>query len=308
MPCVLRPGCKINLYLRITGVCSGEPDGRHAGWHELDTLFLPLPEPHDELALAPDAALDGVRLSCADPAVDPLRNTVTRAYELYAEGSGFRPGLEVRLRKGIPSGAGLGGGSADAAALLLWLEAHAPSPVGLERLLDLAVRTGADVPFFLHNCPCRATGIGDRLTPCAVPELAGWSVVLVCPPVRVSTPEAYAAWDRLQEDRRQASAERQNSAVILTSPGQGATESASRIVPQAASVCWLENSFEEVVFSSFSELAGIKEDLLRCGARAAVMSGSGAALFGLFRSSEKARGAVSHFREAGLSAYGHRLP
>ena len=136
----LRIGCKVNLTLRITGV-------RPNGWHELDTVFLPLDEPSDTLRLALRPG-GGLALHCAEPGIDPENNTLTKAYRLFAEASGFRPGVEAVLEKGIPHGAGLGGGSADAAALLGWLNARAPEPLPLPELVGLAARIGADVPFF----------------------------------------------------------------------------------------------------------------------------------------------------------------
>ena len=96
----LRIGCKVNLTLRITGV-------RPNGWHELDTVFLPLAEPSDTLRLALRPG-GGLALHCAEPGIDPENNTLTKAYRLFAEASGFRPGVEAVLEKGIPHGAGLG--------------------------------------------------------------------------------------------------------------------------------------------------------------------------------------------------------
>ncbi len=100
----LRVGCKINLTLRITGV---RPDG----WHELDTVFVPLREPFDTLRLSPGGGA-GLTLGCDVPGIDPVDNTLTKAYRLFAEASGFRPAVKAALEKGIPHGAGLGGGSA----------------------------------------------------------------------------------------------------------------------------------------------------------------------------------------------------
>ena len=128
----LRVGCKINLTLRITGV-------RPNGWHELDTVFVPLPEPHDTLRLVPDEG-SGLTLRCDTPGIDCADNTLTKAYRLFAEATGFRPGVEARLVKGIPHGAGLGGGSADAAALLGWLNGRAPDPLSPDTLASLAVQ------------------------------------------------------------------------------------------------------------------------------------------------------------------------
>lgn len=285
----LRVGCKINLTLRITGV-------RPNGWHELDTVFVPLPEPHDTLRLVPDEG-SGLTLRCDTPGIDCADNTLTKAYRLFAEATGFRPGVEARLVKGIPHGAGLGGGSADAAALLGWLNGRAPDPLSPDTLASLAARVGADVPFFLCNVPCRATGIGDRLVPCpewlAEAGVAGAGLVLLCPGEHVSTPWAYAAWDRnnpLTEER--------NGAIFHASQNPfGGT----------SSIRWLENSFEPSVFEAFPRLRRLRERLLREGAFAAVMSGSGSSLFGLFRDADVALRAAEGFREEDVAVYGHAL-
>lgn len=154
----LRIGCKVNLTLRITGV-------RPNGWHELDTVFLPLDEPSDTLRLALRPG-GGLALHCAEPGIDPENNTLTKAYRLFAEASGFRPGVEAVLEKGIPHGAGLGGGARTRRRCLDGLNARAPEPLSLPGARRLAARIGADVPFFLYNVPCRASGIGERLVPC----------------------------------------------------------------------------------------------------------------------------------------------
>lgn len=285
----LRVGCKINLTLRITGV-------RPNGWHELDTVFLPLPEPFDTLRLIPGDG-DGLALHCDTPGIDCADNTLTKAYRLFAEATGFRPGVEAHLVKGIPHGAGLGGGSADAAALLGWLNGRAPEPLPSDTLAGLAARVGADVPFFLYNIPCRATGIGDRLVPCpewlAEAGVAGAGLVLLCPGERVSTPWAYAAWDRnnpLTEER--------NGAI---------TRASQSLFGGTSSIRWLENSFEPSVFEAFPRLRRFRERLLREGAFAAVMSGSGSSLFGLFRDADVALRAAEGFREEDVAVYGHAL-
>lgn len=286
----LRIGCKVNLTLRITGV-------RPNGWHELDTVFLPLDEPSDTLRLALRPG-GGLALHCAEPGIDPENNTLTKAYRLFAEASGFRPGVEAVLEKGIPHGAGLGGGSADAAALLGWLNARAPEPLPLPELVGLAARIGADVPFFLYNVPCRASGIGERLVPC--PEwldaagVAGAGLVLLCPGERVSTPWAYAAWDEWNRP--------------LTEARNGAINRATqKPLDGASSIHWLENSFEPPVFEAFPRLRRLREQLLRQGAFAAVMSGSGSSLFGLFRDAGTAFRVAEGFREKDVAAYSHAL-
>lgn len=290
----LRVGCKINLTLRITGV---RPDG----WHELDTVFVPLREPFDTLRLSPGGGA-GLTLGCDVPGIDPADNTLTKAYRLFAEASGFRPAVKATLEKGIPHGAGLGGGSADAAALLGWLNAIAPAPLPVSDLAALAARIGADVPFFLYNVPCRASGIGERLAPCPAwleeSGVGGASLVLLCPAERVSTPWAYGAWDRWAKSRPVPLTEGRNEAINHASQNPSAGR---------ASIRWLENSFEPPVFEVFPRLRRLRERLLREGAFAAVMSGSGSSLFGLFRRAEDARRVAEGFREKDVAVHVHAL-
>ena len=268
-PITLRSGCKINLGLRIVGVRS---DGKHL----IASLFWPLAEPHDELILTPRH--DGnITVQCDGLSLDPKQNTLTRAHTCFAKLAGEAPGVDIRLVKGVPAGAGLGGGSADAAALLRWLNGQLPCPLPDATLAACAADVGADVPFFLHGCPCRVQGIGERITPMPelAPFLAGWSVLLLCPGVHVSTPWAYGAWDRQQ------AAFCENSLTSVCSDDRylafrtlGASLSRDRTV--------LANDLESVVFKAHPELERFKSALLEQGAAGAAMSGSGSAVFGLF--------------------------
>ncbi|WP_415519079.1 MAG: 4-(cytidine 5'-diphospho)-2-C-methyl-D-erythritol kinase [Desulfovibrio aminophilus] len=261
---------KINLFLRILG-------RRDDGYHELDTLFLPLAEPRDVLEVTPGAPGSGLTLSCADHALEGPDNLVVKAWRRYAEATGFAPDLAVRLTKGIPTGAGLGGGSSDAASMLLFLNAQAgAAALPGDRLSALAANLGADVPFFLLGRPARAGGIGDRLTP-TEPDLDGLTLVLVCPDVRVPTAWAYARFDETAAKDRPPTAP-----GFLTSDERG-TKNPSSLLPLT-----LFNDFENVVFPAFPELRRIKERLIAAGAAAAAMSGSGASIFALFRQKETA--------------------
>ena len=184
----VRTGGKINLFLFITG-------RRENGYHELRSLFTRLPEPVDTLVFRNAERESGIRVSCSTPGIDLENNTLTKAYARYAEATGFAPAVDVELTKGIPHGAGLGGGSADGAEVLAWLQRQNPKPLPAEELNALAARVGADVPFFLASGGCLAEGIGDILTPVKT-EVEGWYCVLVCPAVHVNTAWAYAAWDK----------------------------------------------------------------------------------------------------------------
>lgn len=302
---VLRAGCKVNLYLRITGV---RPDG----YHELDTLFLPLPDPCDLLYVTPHAA-PGIAFTCTEPDVNPSRNTVVAAYEGFAAATGFRPGLAVHLEKHIPHGAGLGGGSADAAVLLRHLAAlcarqvpHlAPTPGALRAV---AAKVGADVPFFLMNVPARAVGIGDTLTPLAPETLAalgltGLHLVLACPQLRISTPWAYRAWDAAGH----APAGQGPAGHDAKSQRRCLTSHRPEDKSPLSHGPWLTNSFETVVFRTHATLRRTKEFLLRRGACAALLSGSGASLFALFRQHDTACDVADALRSENIAAFVHAL-
>lgn len=285
-PSVIRAGCKINLYLRVG---PRRPDG----YHDIDTLFLPLDEPHDTLKIwetppempetrqkgsGPEGGRkadlssirepSGLSVVCDTPGIDPANNTLTKAYDLYAAATGFRPRLRLVLTKGIPHGAGLGGGSSDAAALLLWLRRRAGecgyAPLAYAQLNALAARVGADVPFFLLKTPATAGGIGEKLTPAENPA-AGMFLVLLCPDASVSTSWAYAALDQVRETGL-----------------KNLTTAVCRATPPLAHGVYRGNDFEEVVFPAYPQVFRLYKMLLEKGAVAARLSGSGASLFGLF--------------------------
>ena len=158
-PILLEAGCKINLGLKILGQ-------REDGYHLIDSIFYPLKAPCDKLYMA-RAREEGIRVLTDCRGVDPEKNTLTKAWKVFAETTGFAQALVVRLEKNIPWGAGLGGGSADAACVLrhmALLAKEAGRPVSEEALLSMAARVGADVPFFLRNVPMRVQGIGEILT------------------------------------------------------------------------------------------------------------------------------------------------
>lgn len=280
-----RVGCKANLTLRITGV-------RDNGYHTIDSFFWPIETPYDVVHCT---SVPGERLciECDTADIDPIHNTLTRAHTAFAVASGYAPGLHLRLEKGIPTGAGLGGGSADAAALLRFLQAQAPVPLSPESLHNVALGVGADVPFFLHNVPCRVRGMGQDITPCpesVVRAFAGITLLCLCPPVHVSTAWAYAAWDAAQD---------KNTQDILTTPMDNAKE----IDPNAMHCVHCINDFETVVFGHYPQLRVLKEYLLCQGAVCAVMSGSGACVLGLFREADRARCAAAQAQNTGNRAY-----
>ena len=290
---VVVAGCKVNLGLRITDV-------RENGYHELDSLFWPLPRPCDRLHISETGA-GGIVVQCDTPGINLASNTLTKAYAALAERVPGLPGLEVRLIKGIPAGAGLGGGSSDAAALLQWLNKRLPAPLTDEELAAVALKVGADTPFFLRNTPCRVRGIGEIIEPCAADELAGIRLVLVCPDIHSSTPQAYADYDASTQASNTIPG--QNCLTKPESKANGTFLSGVRIALN------LHNDLEAVVFSRHPQLAEIKANLLRLGACAVAMSGSGSSIVALFarESHVESQAAAAMLQGENRRVYAHVL-
>lgn len=286
-PVILRAGCKVNLSLRVTG-------RRDDGYHDLDSVFWPFPEPADTLRVT-HVSGSGLSFSCSDPALETPGNIVVKAYTAFAGATSFAPGLAVYLEKNIPSGAGLGGGSSDAAALLVYLNGLAAqegaSSLTPAALVKLGAKLGADVPFFFRNEPAHVSGIGDILTPLSAgtaKRYTGLHLVLVCPRIHVSTAWAFGAWD----EKHQANG--------LTN---GGAEDTSPLVCGVS----VRNDLCEVVFDRFPELGKTLARMNGMGADIASMSGSGSSLFGLFRARSDAENATRFFRENGEVAFHHIL-
>jgi 4-diphosphocytidyl-2-C-methyl-D-erythritol kinase len=295
-------GCKINLFLKV-----GQrlPNGYHA----IDTFFLPLPEPHDTLDIT-EATANGLTVECSASGIVPTNNTLTKAYSLYAEATRFAPPLRLRLNKGVPQGAGLGGGSANAAGLLAYLEkcriraGGAALPPG--RLNSIAATVGADAPFFLLNVPARAQGIGEHLAPAPNP-VAGRHLALLCPDIRISTAWAFAELDALR--RLRGASDKVDDGLAekrindLTTGAPQATTSFSHEMRTG-------NDFEEVVFSVFPALRRLCNALREMGASVAHVSGTGSSVFGLFAHADDAWAAVQSLATADsvrIKTYVHAL-
>lgn len=286
-PTTLHPGCKINLSLQITAL-------RTDGYHELDTVFHVLDAPSDciEIREKADDESPTFGLSCSDPALEGPSNLIHTAYHAYAEATGFAPVIHVHLDKHVPTGAGLGGGSADCGAMLVWLHRQAQragKALRQDALLVLAARLGADVPVFVRHGltgerTVRAGGIGDVFSPQQALPPGLW-LVLTMPQVHVPTSWAYGAWDEAYAHKCTKSCH-EPGADVLT-PGKQQAKPPLCLEARA-----FFNSFESVVFERFRQLAGIKTTFLRAGASTALLSGSGASVFGIFRDEALARRAA----------------
>jgi 4-diphosphocytidyl-2-C-methyl-D-erythritol kinase len=251
----LRALAKINLDLRVLGK---RPDG----FHELRTIFQTISLADTlEIAFTP-ARKTAIELTDALNIAD---NLVLRAARMVMDALRATGKIEMRLTKRIPMGAGLGGGSSDAAAVLLALPALAGRALPLPKLSNIAEQLGSDVPFFLLGGTAAGIGRGSELFP--LPDSPPQSGLLVAPGIHVNTAQAY----------------RDLSPRLTTELQQNKIFSFQSLTWDTGALTSARNDFEAVVFEQHPKLATLKRRLVRAGATAAMMSGSGSALYGLFR-------------------------
>ena len=249
------PNAKINLGLNIT-------EKRPDGYHNLETIFYPVPV---EDALEINILNEGnekFRLHQAgmEIAGEAENNLVVKAYKLLDVRFNLPP-IDIHLFKHIPSGAGLGGGSADAAFMLKLLNEKFNLGLATEELEDYAARLGADCAFFVRNQPTYAEGIGNIFSP-ITSSLKGYQIWLVKPDIFVSTKDAFA---RIRPHR----------------PDRSLKDIVQLPVEEWKGI--MVNDFEESVFPQFPAIGEIKEEMYRQGAIYASMSGSGSSVYGIFK-------------------------
>lgn len=257
----LYPNCKINLGLRVVRK-------REDGYHDLETIFVPIYGLHDELEVeriqntdrsADRAQTDDLSFTQEGIAVDcnAEDNLIVQCYRRMQAKYPQIGAVDVRFKKNIPFGAGLGGGSSDAAHMAIALNELFELGLSKAQLAEEVKPLGADCPFFVYNTPCYAEGIGDILTPIEL-DLKGTRIVLIKPDEGVSTKEAYAG--------------------IRPTP----CPSLKGRVNDLACGLFI-NDFEKTVFPKHPIIGEIKKRLLDAGAYYASMSGSGSTVFGLFK-------------------------
>jgi len=260
---VLSPA-KINLVLRVTGK---RPDG----YHNLLSLMCRVGLCDEiRLRLVPGQ----ITLRCSDPLLPrDETNLAFRAAQVFFGALGREQGVAIALEKRIPVAAGLGGGSSNAASVLIGLNHLHGSPFSRRKLMALGCTLGADVPFFIFQTPALASGIGDIIEPCL--RLPRFHLLLVCPALTVATRAVY-----------------QNLNLRLTNCQKQLTK--ARLKKEAFDPArHLCNDLETVTLTQHPELASIKRLLVRHGAVGALMSGSGASVFGLFQDADAARTAAA---------------
>ncbi len=266
---------KINLGLHVLR-------RRADGYHAIETVFLPIGW-HDALAVEPAATF---RFSCSDPALPTdERNLCVRAAHALASEAGMEPHGALHLDKYVPHGAGLGGGSSDAAHTLRLLAEFWSLALSAPTLHRLAAELGSDVPFFLHDEAMLATGRGEVLEPLAdEPYRLPFALTVVMPPVQVSTPQAYALVDPNEEGRPDLRA-----LVCSNDLDRWRRE--------------LVNDFEAPILARYPEIRAVRQRLLDAGAGYAALSGSGAAVFGVFERAVDAVSAAAEAEREGLQAW-----
>ena len=262
----LFPNCKINIGLRIVRK-------REDGYHDLETIFYPVYGLHDELEVVP--SLDGLSFIQEGLAVDcPAEdNLILKCYHRMRANHPQIGDVHIRFKKNIPFGAGLGGGSSDAAHMAIALNEIFALGLTQQQLAEGVRPLGADCPFFIYNSPCYAEGIGDKLSPISL-NLSGLRLVMIKPNCGVSTKEAYAGIIRHPEVEGQ----------IKTALTEGWSFDAMRPL--------LINDFEQTVFPLHPEIAEIKQRLLHAGAVYAAMSGSGSTVFAWFNNDSESHSSI----------------
>ena len=268
---LLYPNCKINLGLRVIRK-------REDGYHDIETIFVPIYGLHDELDVRPNPnpspkgrefefTQEGLTVDC-----EAEDNLIVKCYRLMKAKYPKVGNIAVRFKKNIPFGAGLGGGSSDAAHMAIALNELFELGLSQEQLAQVVAVLGADCPFFIYNRPCFAEGIGDKLTPIDL-EMKGIRIVLIKPDEGVSTKEAYGGIKPLPE----VAGEIQKAVAMMR---QKCTEIDDTI---------FVNDFEATVFPKHPAIVAIKKRLLDAGAFYASMSGSGSTVFGLFKDDAEGR-------------------
>lgn len=260
------PNAKINLGLDIL---RRRPDG----YHDIETVMWPIGW-CDVLEIVPSKSMNTTLTVTGRPvACPPEKNLVMKAYHALADRVGGLPPVDIYLRKIIPDGAGLGGGSSDASFTLRMLNEIFSLGLEDEELATVAATLGADCPFFIYNRPMLATGTGTDLSPVDV-DLGGLRTVIVKPPVSVPTAAAY-------------------SAVTPAVPSRPLIERlASPVAEWQGSVV---NDFEPSVFPAYPAVADVKRKLMEAGAVYVSMSGSGSAVYALFGDDKLAEGVTRLF-------------
>ncbi len=283
----IKTPAKTNLFLRVVRK-------RADGYHEIETVFLPLKNPSDTVTLT-DSKDGNLSVTCSIPSLSGPDNLCYKAATAFAKFAKIRPSWKIHIKKNIPIAAGLGGGSSDAAAVLKMLHAKYPEMISRTEIMTLASKMGADVPFFLNPVPSLAKGIGEKLKPlgfkCEIP------LVVVFPKFPVSAKWAYQ--NRIKDNARQQS----DVAIRLGGlwPRHSADASLFKSNMKVAEIIsamrdndlqkissLLRNDLATALWKKFPILCILRDVLLKSGALGVEVSGSGSSLFAIAKSAKSA--------------------
>lgn len=273
---------KINLTLDVLGK---RPDG----YHDLATIMHQIPLSDDIIIRI--GGDPGIRATTNISYIRNDTNIAAKAAKLLTEKLGIaNPSIAIEIHKRIPVGAGLGGGSADAAAVLTALSSYYKSGLSKDDLYDLGAKAGADVPFCIAGGCALCEGIGERITP--IPPLKGGFLVLVKPRASISTAELFSEYRALPQQTRPDTA----GAVRALQDGD--------FTGAAHRVC---NVLEAAAEKKCGDIAEIRNNLCRLGAAGAAMSGSGSSVFGLFIDEKKAETAADFLKKQYRNTFSYAI-
>lgn len=282
---VARSYAKVNLTLDVLGTRADE-------YHAIESVMQSV-SLHDTITLVLRDE-PGIRITCDMPGIPTdEKNLAHKAASLLFESRGISAGLDIHIEKQIPVQAGLGGGSSNAAAVLTGLSSLLGLSMSQAELCDLAARVGSDVPFFIVGGTAFVCGRGEEVEP--MPDIPTQWLVILKPPFGVSTPWAYRRLDEIRE-------------VISHHISEPITASA-RMTKCIRSGAWAElpnllsNDLELPAIEQHPEIGRLKESLLNAGASAALMCGSGSAVFGLFPSEDHAHEAADSLAGDNLQVF-----
>lgn len=265
----LKSPAKVNLRLEVL-------KKRDDGYHDLRMVM-------SRISLFDDITItlnnnDRITLNCDKRSV-PLgkENIAWQAANLFKETTGLEKGIDIYIKKKIPMGGGLGGGSSNAATVLMGLNKLTGDSISRNNLLNMGLKLGADVPFFIFEGPALAEGIGEKLS--LITDLPKLWFVLVTPAIEISTGSVFNALNLLlTKNNENLNITRFNFSILKV-------------------VEILRNDLESVTLNKYPEVRKIKETLQDCGSAGVLMSGSGATVFSLYRSEEEAKKAFGRIRE-----------
>lgn len=269
----LKAYAKVNLQLDVTG-------RREDGYHYVESVMQSV-SLYDIVEV--ELAESGIAISCLSPDVPcDERNTMHKAARVFFEHTGINSGVRITLGKSIPSQAGLGGGSADAAAVLIALDRLCATSLDVQTLYQLAIKVGSDVPFCITGGTCIIEGMGERVTPCApCPQC---TILLAKPGCGVSTAAAYGEIDRAEA-----------AGKLIHTPAAPLVEACERKDLGAVAAA-MGNVFEQAV--NLNEISALREQMLSAGALNSMMTGSGSTVIGIFASDECARACADGINNA----------